>query len=79
MAEYKYYYYAIDEVDENGNRYAHARKLGEGTNLVKFCKDYPNIDIMKLCRTKKEAFEIVKAWNEVYKANGCYMFANAPF
>lgn len=34
---------------------------------------------LNLCDTKKEAVRIVTCWNDTFKSNGTYMFADGPF
>ena len=70
-------WYALQR-SENGKYYAHAWKLGRHINLASFVKDFPNLVSMNACNTMKEAKEIANAWNEQFKANGTYMFADVP-
>ena len=35
--------------------------------------------VARLCSTKKEAAELVEAWNAAYKANGEYLFDSPAF
>lgn len=50
-------------------------KAGENLKFVLDC--IGGLRVAHLCSTKKEAEEIVTAWNETYKKNGEYLF-NSP-
>lgn len=57
------YYWIAAQIKENGKNYAYALRVSTSDNLVS-----------KLSRES-----IVAAWNEGYKANGSYMFADPAF
>lgn len=65
--------YLAIEIKENGKYYAFAETIRTGENLIPFIKRYQS-DITHLCKTRKQAEEIVTQWNAVYKANGTYLF-----
>lgn len=59
--------------------YAYVVSCKAGENL-KFALDrIGGLRVAHLCSTKKEAAEIVTAWNESYKANGEYLFDSPAF
>lgn len=54
--------------------YSYVVSANQGDNL-KFCLDcIGGLRVAHLCRTKKEAAELVETWNAGYKANGKYLF-----
>ena len=56
--------------------FCHARP---GENL-KFALDcIGGLQVAHLCSPKKEAAELVTAWNDAYKANGEYLFDSPAF
>ena len=72
------YYWIAAQIKENGKSYAYALRVSTSDNLLsKLIRE--SIVADKLCATKKQAAEIVTAWNEGYKANGSYMFADPAF
>lgn len=64
-AEYSHGYYS----------YVLPCKAGENLKFALDC--IGGLRVAHLCSTKKEAEEIVTAWNETYKKNGEYLF-NSP-
>ena len=70
----KYTWMVIDNVDENGKRYAHAWRWYNGNNLVCLNKQFPSADIIMACDSMKQAKETARAWNDTYKKDGRYMF-----
>ena len=72
-----YVWYVISRKNESG-MYAFAHRIPMNNNIASFVKDFPNIEWMNACPTKKRACEIAEAWNEQFKANGTYMFADEP-
>ena len=70
-----YVWYVISRKNKDG-MYAYAQPIGRYINIASFVKDFPDIETMNACNTKKRAKEIAQAWNEQYKANGTYMFAD---
>ena len=57
--------------------YSYVVSANRGDNL-KFALDcIGGLRVAHLCSTKKEAAELVTAWNETYKKNGEYLF-NSP-
>lgn len=65
--------YIAVQVTENGKNYAYAVKVSESDNLLSKLA-IKGIAAANLCSTKKEAEEVVTAWNEAFKNNGSYMF-----
>lgn len=74
----KYYWIAADTMD-NGKHYAFAFRVSENDNLKSRLDGVQNLNAANICQSKKQAAEIVTAWNEGYKANGSYMFADPAF
>lgn len=65
--------YIAVQVTENGKNYAYAVKVSESDNLLSKLV-IKGIIAANLCGSRKEAEEIVTAWNECFKSNGSYMF-----
>ena len=60
--------------DYSTGYFAYILPCEAGKNL-KFALDcIGGLQVAHLCRTKKEAAELVTAWNDAYKANGKYLF-----
>lgn len=59
--------------------YSYVLPCKAGENL-KFALDcIGGLQVAHLCSTKKEAAELVTAWNAAYKANGEYLFDSPAF
>ena len=58
---------------ENDKLYSYAQPL-TGNLKSSWVLENPNNIIVHLCDTKKEACNLVEAWNRSYKENGTYMF-----
>lgn len=72
------YYWIAAQIKENGKSYAYALRVSTSDNLVsKLSRE--SIVAANICESKKQAAEIVTTWNEGYKANGSYMFADPAF
>lgn len=72
------YYWIAAQIKENGKNYAYALRVSTSDNLVsKLSRE--SIVAANICESKKQAAEIVTAWNEGYKENGSYMFADPAF
>ena len=69
---------AVDTV-ENKKRYAHVWSFSSDYNMITTFKSLQRAEIIHLCKSKKEASEIVKQWNEIHKKNGVYMFDDLLF
>ena len=65
--------YITVQVTESGKNYAYAVKVSESDNLLSKLA-IKGIAAANLCNTKKEAEEVVTAWNESFKNNGSFMF-----
>lgn len=65
--------YIVVDVSENSKNYAYMLKTSACNNLVSLLS-IPGIRSANVCDTKKQAAEIVAAWNAAYKENGTYMF-----
>lgn len=66
----KRFYMAV-QTEENGKYYAYVLIVTNMDNLVSKLK-ISGIVSANILATKKHACEVVKAWNEAYKANGTY-------
>lgn len=63
----------------NPGYYSYVVPCKAGENL-KFALDcIGGLQVAHLCSTKKEAAELVEAWNAAYKANGEYLFDSPAF
>lgn len=58
--------YIAVQVTEDGKNYAYAVKVSESDNLLSKLA-IKGIAAANLCSTKKEAEEVVTAWNETFK------------
>lgn len=65
-------------VEENNTYYAYVVPVSNSDNLLSKLK-IKGIIYANICRTKKEAQEVVAMWNDCYKANNTYMFADPQF
>ena len=65
--------YIAVQVTENGKNYAYAVKVSESDNLLSRL-EIKGITAANLCRSRKEAEEVIATWNESFKVNGSYMF-----
>ena len=68
----KNFYFAVS-VCEDGKNYSYAVKVYQSDNVLSRLA-IKNIKTATICPTRKRAEELVKFWNECYKANGTYMF-----
>lgn len=69
--------YIAVSIEEDNKNYAYAIKVTESDNLLGKL-EVKGIKYANICGTKKRASEIVDYWNNGYKQNGTYMFAE-PF
>lgn len=59
--------------------YSYVLPCKAGGNL-KFALDcIGGLQLAHLCNTKREAEDLVTAWNDSYKANGTYLFDSPSF
>ena len=65
--------YIAVQVTENEKNYAYVVKVSESDNLLSKLA-IKGITAANLCGFRKEAEEVVTAWNECFKNNGSYMF-----
>lgn len=54
--------------------YAFAFPVGEQDNIKSRLENVGGLMCANICATKKRASELVKLWNDSYKANGTYLF-----
>lgn len=59
--------------------YAYAVKCSEADNICSVLGRIGGLLHANICQTKKQAAEIVTAWNTAYKANGTYLFDSPSF
>ena len=62
--------------DEPGGNYSYMVKFTSSDNLKSVLDRIGGLKAANMCATKKEAKELVKAWNEAYKQNGTYAFSS---
>lgn len=62
---------------ENGKNYAYMVRVPVGVNILAHLERH-KIEVAHTCSTKKEARDLVNIWNACYKANGTYLFNDAP-
>ena len=72
----KHFYIAVT-VEENGKYYAYAVIVSQNDNVLSKLA-IKGILHANICETKKKCIEIVNLWNNSYKANGTYIFDDAP-
>lgn len=81
----KNFYMAVSVVvestftDEPGGNYAYMVKFTSSDNLKSVLDRIGGLQVANVCATKKEAKELVKAWNEGFEQNGVYAFYNPAF
>ena len=68
----------IDEKDAD-SFYSYAVSVTEGQNLKSALDSIKGLQFCNVFATKKAAVEVVSMWNDSYKANGTYLFANPGF
>ena len=73
----RYFWLAV-QIQENGKFYACIMRVGESDNLVSKLS-LKGFTTANICKSKKQAAEIVTFWNEAHKANGRYMFDTPQF
>ena len=59
--------------------YSYVVPCKAGVNLKSVLDCIGGLQCAHLCNTKKEAVELVEAWNAGYKANGNYLFDPPAF
>lgn len=74
----KKYLYLIIQIDENGKKYAFARKLPADVNLLDL-PHIPRAEIVRAAPTWKNARETATRWNAVHKANGVHLYDDPAF
>lgn len=73
----RYFWLAV-QIQENGKFYAYAVRVCESDNLVsKLSRE--GLVTANICKSKKQAAEMVTAWNNAHKVNGRYMFDTPQF
>ena len=72
-------YIAVSVEVEPGKMYAYAVKLSEMDNIKSKLERINGFMYGNVCATKKRAAEMVTGWNEAYKRNGSFAFANPAF
>lgn len=65
--------------DDPGGNYAYMIKFTSSDNLKSVLDRIGGLKAANMCATRKEARELVEAWNEAYKQNGTYAFNNPVF
>lgn len=72
-------YIAVSVEVEPGKMYAYAVKLSEAENIKAKLESISGLMYGNVYPTKKRAAEVVNGWNEAYKRNGSFAFANPAF
>lgn len=72
------YVWCVLCIKNEDGMYAYAQRIPMNHNLASFVKDFPDLEYMNSCTTMKKAKETAQAWNDSFKANGTYMFADGP-
>lgn len=72
------YFYIVVTVYENEKYYSYAIKVSENDNLLAKLK-IKGIINANICHTKKEAYNLVERWRDIYKKAGTYMFDSPQF
>lgn len=71
----KNFYIAVN-IEEEGKMFADVIKTNSDNNLLSELA-IKNIVSANICETKSEAVKLVEHWNNCYKANGTYLFADS--
>ena len=76
----KNFYIAVT-AEENNKYYSYMIIYHNCNNLLSTLKEHEHNNLIhaNICSTKKEARALVELWNESYKNNGTFLFANEPF
>ena len=72
----KRFYIAVT-IAENEKYYAHAVIVSQNDNVLSKLA-LAGIVFANVCESRKKCIEIVNLWNDSYKANGTYLFSDAP-
>lgn len=67
------YSYIAVTIEENNKFYSYVLKINDNDNLVSKL-NIKNINYATLCKTKKQAYNLVENWNNNFKVNQTYMF-----
>lgn len=67
--------YMVVTVTENGKNVSYVLDASGSCNLVSVLAGIRGLTSANVCKSKKAAAEIADDWNECYKANGTYMYA----
>ena len=59
--------------------YAYIVKFTSSDNLKSVLDRIGGLQAANMCATKKEATELVEAWNEGFKQNGAYAYSDPTF
>jgi predicted ATPase len=73
----KIFYIAV-QIKENEKYYAYALKVSNMDNLLSKL-EIKGVVSANFLGTKKHTEEVVKSWNDAYKANGTYLFDTPSF
>lgn len=63
-------------ITENGKNFAYAVPVFGSENLCVVLTRIPGLTSANICASKKGAEDLSTFWNDCYKANGSYMFAD---
>lgn len=70
--------YKFDEED-TGSFYAYAVPVTENQNLKSTLDSIKGLQFCNIFATKRAAVEVTTMWNDSYKENGTYLFAEPEF
>ena len=60
--------------EQNGKFFASPEAIRIGVNLKNYIDRVPNVKTIHICESATQAHSLAAEWNEVYKANGTYLF-----
>ena len=73
--KYYYFYFACIK-EQDGKRYATVECVSDCESVLWKLAGYESANAMP---TKKKAHEVVDFWNDCFRKNGTYMFADSTF
>lgn len=71
-------FYLAITIEENKKYYSYVLTVTSCDNLLSKLK-IKNIITANICKTKKQAKELINHWNACYKANKNYLFDDPSF
>lgn len=68
--------YFAAAIEQNGRCAAMTIRAGVDENLMCTFSSIRGLEAVNVCESKKQAEQIVKLWNDCYRANGTYLYSD---